>query len=203
MTVGSRIKEARRYLGLSQSELAKKVGLTQATLSDLESDKSKGSSRLASIAHALKVRPYWLETGRGSALADDPDHALPEGAAEEVRAFRIQGDVNGWVTANERCENKNASMSLPAGAYLWQVKGDAYGERVSSGDTLAIVPTPKPEPGDIVAVELTDSRVGLWRLRYIRDEEACFDPLSKLGDSVTVDVGSIQSFAKVAAIILR
>jgi transcriptional regulator with XRE-family HTH domain len=71
MSIGQRIKASRKEMGISQLELAQKVGLSQPTLSDLENDMSKGSVKLASIAKALNVRPYWLETGRGTSSASD------------------------------------------------------------------------------------------------------------------------------------
>lgn len=65
MTIGTRLKQARKAAQLTQVELAKRVGLNQSTLSDLEIGKSVGSTSLAALAHALGVNALWLETGRG------------------------------------------------------------------------------------------------------------------------------------------
>ena len=75
MSIGQRIKHARKQIGISQAELAQKVGIKQPTLSDLENDMSKGTTKLASIAKVLRVRPYWLETGKGPNDAETADNA--------------------------------------------------------------------------------------------------------------------------------
>lgn len=68
MSIGSRIKEARKQAKLSQSALAQKVGMSQSALSELETGESSGTTLLASLAAALGVNALWLETGKGPAL---------------------------------------------------------------------------------------------------------------------------------------
>lgn len=97
MSIGKRIKEARKDASLSQAELSQMVGIRQPTLSDLENDMSKGTTKLASIARVLKVNPYWLETGKGAkglssqAEIQNDTHAehpkLSEQAISVARAF--------------------------------------------------------------------------------------------------------------------
>ncbi|MEB2554076.1 helix-turn-helix domain-containing protein [Burkholderia cenocepacia] len=64
-TLGTRIKSARKEAGLTQVELAKKVHITQPTLSDLENGHTDSTSSLVELAMALGVRPEWLATGKG------------------------------------------------------------------------------------------------------------------------------------------
>ena len=66
MSIGSRIREARKNAKLSQNELALKVGVKQSTISELETGESAGTTVLASFASALGVNALWLETGKGS-----------------------------------------------------------------------------------------------------------------------------------------
>jgi phage repressor protein C with HTH and peptisase S24 domain len=65
MSIGSRIKEARKAAKLTQKELAKKVGMAQASLSELETGESQSTTLVASLAAALGVSALWLETGKG------------------------------------------------------------------------------------------------------------------------------------------
>jgi phage repressor protein C with HTH and peptisase S24 domain len=69
------------------------VGIRQPTLSDLENDMSKGTTKLASIAKALNVRPYWLETGKGpmsaEALEDPLDPTVSADAMRVAKAFDL------------------------------------------------------------------------------------------------------------------
>jgi transcriptional regulator with XRE-family HTH domain len=66
MSIGSRIREARKLRAMSQKELATKIGIKQPSLSELETGESQGTTYLARIASALGVNPLWLETGKGS-----------------------------------------------------------------------------------------------------------------------------------------
>lgn len=65
MSIGTRIREARKSANMTQQQLAAKSGIKQATISELETGESAGSKYLASLADALGVSAFWLETGRG------------------------------------------------------------------------------------------------------------------------------------------
>lgn len=86
MSIGKRIKEARKLRGLSQNELAAKIGIKQPTLSELESGESQGTTRLAQLAHALGVSPLWLETGRGPQDAASSGEGEPSAGSLDLRA---------------------------------------------------------------------------------------------------------------------
>lgn len=65
MSLGNRIRTLRKSLGLSQPALAKKAGLGQSTISDLENDK-KGTSaeNLLAISKVLGTSQEYLLTGK-------------------------------------------------------------------------------------------------------------------------------------------
>ena len=65
MSIGTRIKEARKDAKLSQQKLADKVGIKQSTISELETGESAGTTMLATFASILGVNALWLETGKG------------------------------------------------------------------------------------------------------------------------------------------
>jgi transcriptional regulator with XRE-family HTH domain len=65
MSVGNRLREARKEAGLTQAELGTKVGMTQVSISDLENGKSAGTTNIATLAAVLGVSPLWLQEGRG------------------------------------------------------------------------------------------------------------------------------------------
>lgn len=69
-TVGDRIAQYRKKRGLSQKELASLSGLKQPTISSLERNEAKDSKKIASIAKALVVSAFWLETGEGEPEMD-------------------------------------------------------------------------------------------------------------------------------------
>jgi phage repressor protein C with HTH and peptisase S24 domain len=63
--VGTRIKKAREALGMTQTTLAKAVGVSQQAVMELESGRAKGTKHCAKFARALGQDPLWLETGDG------------------------------------------------------------------------------------------------------------------------------------------
>lgn len=65
MSIGARVREARKDAKLTQEQLAKRVGIRQSTLSELENGESAGTGYVATMAAALGVSPLWLETGKG------------------------------------------------------------------------------------------------------------------------------------------
>lgn len=65
MSIGKRLREARKEAGLSQVELGKKVGLSQGTISELENGESASTGSTASLAAVLGVNSLWLESGKG------------------------------------------------------------------------------------------------------------------------------------------
>lgn len=64
-TIGQRVKARRLELGLTQVQLARKAGMKQSTLSDLERGRNDSTMELIGLASALSCRPEWLRTGRG------------------------------------------------------------------------------------------------------------------------------------------
>ncbi len=65
MSLGTRVKQQRIAYNLSQAQLGEKTGLTQASVSRIESDSFSSSEALLDIARTLKVSPFWLQTGEG------------------------------------------------------------------------------------------------------------------------------------------
>ena len=77
MTIGDRVRQARSEAKLTQKALAARVGLTQPTLSDLESNNSKGTASIAQIAAVLGVSALWLETGKGTKCIGEYENTTP------------------------------------------------------------------------------------------------------------------------------
>lgn len=68
MTIGDRVRRARKHAGINQRELAKAIGITQPSLSELERGESRSSAYLIQIASVCRVDATWLATGNGEML---------------------------------------------------------------------------------------------------------------------------------------
>ena len=62
-TLGPRLRKRRREMGLTQTELAERVGTSQAVIQKIENGKSLRPRILEEIAAALDVKPAWLMFG--------------------------------------------------------------------------------------------------------------------------------------------
>lgn len=60
-----RLKYARKNANMTQVEIAKNIGITQASYSDMERGLVKSSGKIVELAQILKVNPHWLATGQG------------------------------------------------------------------------------------------------------------------------------------------
>lgn len=93
----NRIKEARKYIGMTQNELAEKLGVNRATLSKYENGQIDPTvSQLAKIAEILGFPPYYV---MGYSLKHDTPENRAIADAGLRAAFGKGGaaDVSEWV----------------------------------------------------------------------------------------------------------
>lgn len=67
-TIGVRIRERRKELGLNQVELAARIGVNQSTISDIENGASFEATTLMKLSKALALSPTQIMTGENDAL---------------------------------------------------------------------------------------------------------------------------------------
>lgn len=78
-TFGDRIAGAREAAGMSQSQLARRLGVRLKTLADWEQDLSEPrANKLQMLAGLLNVSLMWLLTGRGDGVDSPPDDLSAE-----------------------------------------------------------------------------------------------------------------------------
>ena len=78
----NRIKEARKYIGMTQNELAEKLGVNRATLSKYENGQIDPTvSQLAKIAEILGFPPYYV-------MGYFPSYTTPENMAIAETGFK-------------------------------------------------------------------------------------------------------------------
>lgn len=73
MTLGQRIEERRKALGISQAELARRVGVRQSTMNSLINGDARSSRSIVQIARELQTTPAYL-TGE---IRDPSEDAPP------------------------------------------------------------------------------------------------------------------------------
>jgi len=174
MSIGERVREARKEAKLSQKDLAAKVGISQPTLSELERGDSRGTTSIATMAAALGVNALWLETGRGPkrsmfgpAPSGLPPPVASDAVADEYNVRPIKTELDAvplisWVQAGNWCEAQdpypagdgNEWLSCPVRhgprTYALQIRGESM--RNPGGK-------PSFDDGDIVFVDPERSAV--------------------------------------------
>lgn len=84
-TMGDRIAGARDAAGLTQEELARRLGVRHTTVRAWEDDRTEPrANRLQMLAGLLNVSLMWLLTGRGDGVPDPGKTSDPAPAAEAL-----------------------------------------------------------------------------------------------------------------------
>lgn len=72
ISVNSRIKEIRDFVGVSQKDFAEKVGLKWHQIKDIETEKTKPSVDLVTkISEIFSIDAWWLLTGKGQMIVSE------------------------------------------------------------------------------------------------------------------------------------
>lgn len=165
-TINDRITARRQAQNISKAELARRIGITHASVSKWESGLNQPKGRyLNELAAALGVSVDWLLTGNDGAPAAQVKEALP-GYHNVEPAVIPQGSrvpIISYVQAGqwrEMCEQASAFDGTleyvtagidvgPHGFGLW-VRGDSMAPQFKEGDLLIVDPDVAPKAGDFV-----------------------------------------------------
>ena len=76
MSLSTRTKQRRTALGLTQKALAKKAGITQQSLHQIEDGTTKNPRKIVQIARAMSCQPEWLLFGENADTVQAPNTSL-------------------------------------------------------------------------------------------------------------------------------
>jgi transcriptional regulator with XRE-family HTH domain len=89
-TIGTRLREARKRLGITLADLAERTGLTKGFLSQVERDLASPSvASLVRLCEALSIGPGLLLTGGPGPLVRAADRPPARFGGERVSEFRL------------------------------------------------------------------------------------------------------------------
>ena len=79
MSINERIKILRKKISLTQSEFAKRIGVTESAICNYENGKRAISEQtLRSICREFNANIVWLETGNGDMFLPKPEGVLDD-----------------------------------------------------------------------------------------------------------------------------
>lgn len=155
-SVGDRIREKRESLGMSQEELAKKLGYkSRSSINKIESDaRNLTQSKIKSIADALQTTPSYIMGW------DEPKTAIPKEFSpmpdmkKIPRVGRIAcGDP---ITAEENIEDYDEAPAEWRADFSLLCVGDSMSPKIEDGDVVAIRCQQEVRNGEIAAVRIGD-----------------------------------------------
>lgn len=161
MSIGDRIKDARKKAGISQAELARLVGRSQSAVAEWETGGTEPRRNIVEkIAAVLDVSPLWLEVGgaveagRSYEPRSTDDTSLSESAqslsdpAGPVYATIAGGDGEQTVTSNVvEYRSKPSKWNNVKGLYGFYVISDSMEPRINAGELIWVHPNRRPAPG--------------------------------------------------------
>ncbi|WP_313415878.1 S24 family peptidase [Stenotrophomonas sp.] len=155
-TLAERLVAARERSGLSQTALAKSVGISQQAIAQLESGKAKKTGALAEIARSLDVDPLWLALGVGDMLGAPPQG--PQADDNEYTDVTGYSQAVGLGAAGAEAEEYAETHSLKFKKTSLRRRG-IYGRNLAiyygKGDSME----PTIEDGDAILFDTSDTRV--------------------------------------------
>lgn len=204
MELKDRLKAARRHAGLTQAELAQRVGITQVSISDLERGKSQATSFIAQIAAACGVSPLWLADGVG-AMVDQSNVEPGPSITSPFRAVKIVGTAQmGTEGYWHQLDDGDGVVDVPSsdpGAYALRLKGDSMAPAIRSGWIAIIEPNRRLVPGEYVMIRLHDDESMLKELLYANDVEVSVMSINDAYGRRTIPVEQIAQIHYVGAIV--
>ena len=103
--LGEKIKQARKELGLTQQEFAKRLEISRSNLSDIENGRNKaGNLKLLSKISELTKKPL------SSFVEDDTNFNFDIYEALDLGLTKII--LGGFINENNDCTTKESSMYL-------------------------------------------------------------------------------------------
>lgn len=161
MGFSDRVRKLREQSGLTQQELADKLGLTNRAVGAWESGRSKPRlDKLDELARLLGTSTYYLLNGTEPA---DPDFEYPPGARPVVgRSGFVPMRVLGKTHAGESVEEieDEGTVEVPGSvaqrhpsAFALRVEGDCMDRRYPDGCVVLVDPDERPRNGCAVVAE--------------------------------------------------
>lgn len=103
--IGARFQEWRSAKGIKAIEIAKSIGISSGSLSDIENDKISPSAKtLAKISRYTDINLYWLLTGEGPMLRESST-AMPKSVIpiEDIPKENIKAWLDDfWAKADQK-----------------------------------------------------------------------------------------------------
>lgn len=190
---GMRLKEARKAAKMTQAALAKKVGIGQSTIAELEKT-GNGSSHVPAMAAALNCSALWLATGQGQMTSEIDKNVKP--VEMGMRPYPVISHIQAGALKEiadpygpgDGFDVEFGDDDASRWAFFLEIEGDSMLPDFRPGDRVLIDPDVTPRPGDFVAARNTrqEATFKKYRVRGINEFGAEIFELVPLNDDYPV-----------------
>ena len=169
MTDGSLLRERRLELGLTQLEVAQRIGVSEATISRWESGDiaNMRRDRIAALAEVLQISPLQI---MGMSLDDVSSYGI---LPIEIKKIPLLGEIacGEPIYASEDRESYVIAGTDIKADFALRAKGDSMiGARIMDGDIVFIRKQTMVDNGEIAAVIIEDEST-LKRVYYYPEDK--------------------------------
>jgi repressor LexA len=167
-TISQRIREARLFRQLDQSDLAAKIDIATRTVQRWEKgEQVPDSNYLMRIAKVTGTAAHWLLTGDGEMIAQEQQNQnilpLPTSRYKRVGlvSLPLLSSVPGGAPSQQfSTEHAERYITVDdirdVNAFALEVKGSSMAPRIENGDIIVVSPTRDVKSGDICVVRVDE-----------------------------------------------
>ena len=173
--IAERVRAERKAAGLTQVDLASKIGCAQPTIGEVEKGGSFSVRVLRDIARALGVSEEWLTTGAGKKenlsagnvrivrLAPTQSHRVP------VVSYATAGAANDYEDLADFLDETIETDCKDPNCFALIVEGDSMEPVLRAGDRVVVAPNSEARTGDIVVARRQDTDEVFVKLAHFSD----------------------------------
>lgn len=162
--IGKRIKYLREKIGITQTQLAKLVGIGKSTLSEYESGKANPTAEvIKKIANSLNVSADYL---LGLKDTYEPFDEVTKVDVPEiikyVPLYEVEVSAGNGVFPNGFYYSEAIPVTFPNVDYAFKVMGDSMEPLISNGSIVLVKATPVADSGKMIVCLYDDLMLLKW-----------------------------------------
>ncbi|AUV00566.1 S24 family peptidase [Phytobacter ursingii] len=151
MNLSDRVKQRRLDLGMTQTELAEKVGTTQQGIVSIESGRTKRPRNLLELSKALQTDPNWLINGGSfQTLEEVSTKRVPLISYVQAGALAHKNPIEAF---DGSFEYVMTDMDWSQFTFALRIEGDSMEPDFKQGDVIIVDPEIEPAPGEFVVAK--------------------------------------------------
>lgn len=154
-----RVRIARMNKGLSQTDLARRIGVSPQTIQAIEAGRVQKTKHAVAIARELDVSPEYISEGNVNQMRRTPIIGVVRAGTEQIEYPQGQ-EVLGDVEPPEMATEKTVAL---------EVRGDSMGGRIEDGDLVFYEDRREPVTSDLFGrtcvVGCSDGRIVVKKIK--------------------------------------